>query len=173
MVSKPALFVFILGSSDIRKHKMLKKLVAVTAVVVMGLSMPTTAAEENREKPSKEQRLVRMQEHLNLSDDQVEEIRSVHSNGGGRDEIGAILTDDQRGQLRSFRKSGKEGRNNKMREHLNLSDEQVSQIQSIKESGGGREEIAAVLTDDQRQQMHEFKKNHKKMREQGSSEPVE
>jgi hypothetical protein len=135
--------------------------------------MPTTAAQENRAKPSKEERLDRMQEHLNLSDDQVEEIRSVHSNGGGRDEVSAILTDDQREQLRGFRKSGKEERINRMREHLNLSDEQVSQIQSIKENGGGREEIAAVLTDDQRKQMHDSKKNGKKMHKQGASEPVE
>ena len=152
---------------------MLKEIVAATAIVIMGLSMPTTAAEESREKPSKEERLVRMQEQLNLSDDQVEEIRNVHSNGGGRDEISAILTDDQREQLRSFRKSGKEERINKMREHLNLSDDQVAQIQSIKESGGGRKEIVAVLTDDQRQQMHEFKRHHKERHKQGTSEPVE
>jgi molybdenum-dependent DNA-binding transcriptional regulator ModE len=152
---------------------MLKEIVAATALVIMGFSMPTAAAQENKAKPSKEERLVRMQEHLNLSDDQVEEIRTVHSNGGGRDQVSAILTDDQREQLKSFRKSGKEERINKMQEHLDLSDEQVSQIHAIKENGGGRKEIAAVLTDDQRQQMHDFKKNHKKMNKQGSSEPVD
>ena len=152
---------------------MMKKIVAMTAVIIMALSLAATAEEKNRAKPTKEERLVRMQEHLNLSDDQVEEIRRVHSNGGGRDEVSAILTDDQREQLKRSRKSGKEERINRMREHLNLSDEQVSQIQSIKENGGGREEIAAVLTDDQRQQMHGFKKNQKKMHKQGTSEPVE
>ena len=152
---------------------MLKEIVAVTAVVIMGLSLAATAAGEKREKPTKEERLVRMQEHLNLSDDQVDEIRSIHSNGGGRDEINATLTDDQREQLKNFRKSGKEEHHGRMREHLNLSDEQVSEIQSIRESGGGRDEISAVLTDDQRQQMHDFKKNRKKMHKQGTSEPVE
>ena len=152
---------------------MLKKIVAVTAVVIMGLSMPTTAGQENRAKPSKEERLVRMQEHLNLSDEQVDEIRTVHSNGGGRDEIRDILTDDQREQLKNFRKSGKGEHLGRMQEHLNLSDEQVSEIQSIRESGGGRDEISAVLTDDQRQQMHDFKKNRRKMHKQESSEPVE
>jgi Spy/CpxP family protein refolding chaperone len=153
---------------------MMKKIVAMTAVMMMALSLAATAAEEaKRAKPTKEERLVRMQEHLNLSDDQVDEIRSIHSNGGGRAEINATLTDGQREQLKNFRKPGKEERINRMREHLNLSDEQVSQIQNIKENGGGREEIATVLTDDQRQQMHEFKKNRKKMHKQGASEPVE
>jgi molybdenum-dependent DNA-binding transcriptional regulator ModE len=152
---------------------MMKKIVAMTAVIMMALSLAATAEEKNRAKPTKEERLVRMQEHLNLSDDQVEEIRSVHSNGGGRDEVSAILTDDQREQLKSFRKSGEEERINRMREHLNLSDEQVSEIRSIKDSGGGRDEISAVLTDDQRQQMHDFKKNQKKMHKQETSEPVE
>ena len=48
-----------------------------------------------REAAVAEQRLQRMQQHLNLSDSQVEEIRSIREQGGGRDEVRAILTDEQ------------------------------------------------------------------------------
>ena len=46
-----------------------------------------------------------------------------------------------------------------MQENLNLSDEQVSQIQEIQDRGGDRSEIKAVLTDEQSAQMKEMRKN--------------
>jgi hypothetical protein len=69
--------------------------------------------EEQREKAAQmrkhrrehrsERGLERMQERLNLSDDQVAEIRRIRSEGGGRDEVEQVLTDEQREQAEALR----------------------------------------------------------------------
>ena len=41
-------------------------------------------------------RMARMQEHLGLSDAQIEHIRGIRKNGGSREDMRAVLTDDQR-----------------------------------------------------------------------------
>jgi len=69
--------------------KTLITIVTLTAITCSG----TSIGAGNRQ--GGEQRLQRMQQHLNLSDSQVEEIRSIREQGGGRDEVRAILTDEQ------------------------------------------------------------------------------
>ena len=49
----------------------------------------------------------------------------------------------------------------RMQEHLQLTDEQVAQIRSIRENGGSREEVHAVLNDTQRAQLEEHRANHR------------
>jgi Spy/CpxP family protein refolding chaperone len=44
--------------------------------------------------------LDRMQEHLDLSDQQVEEMRSIIEAGGTREEVHEVLTDEQREKLK-------------------------------------------------------------------------
>lgn len=46
-----------------------------------------------------------------------------------------------------------------MQENLGLSQEQMEQIRSIRESGGGREEIRAVMTDEQQAKLDEHRAN--------------
>jgi Spy/CpxP family protein refolding chaperone len=41
-----------------------------------------------------------MQEHLDLSDQQVEEMRSIIEAGGTREEVHEVLTDEQREKLK-------------------------------------------------------------------------
>ena len=48
----------------------------------------------------------------------------------------------------------------RMKAHLELSDEQVGQIQQIRADGGGRDDIRAVLTEEQRAKMDEARKRH-------------
>ena len=84
---------------------MLKKIAVLATVVALGISLPVAACEDGKQRPSKEERLSRMQAHLNLSDDQVSQIRGIHENGGGREEITAVLTEDQRQQMRDFHES--------------------------------------------------------------------
>ncbi len=47
-----------------------------------------------------EDRLARMQKHLDLSDDQVSQIRDIRANGGGREDVRAVLTEDQQATMR-------------------------------------------------------------------------
>lgn len=49
----------------------------------------------------------------------------------------------------------------RMQQNLGLSDEQVSQIQEIRQNGGGRQEIRAILTEEQLTLMKEHRKNHR------------
>ena len=47
-----------------------------------------------------------------------------------------------------------------MQAHLGLSDEQAEQIKSIREAGGSREEVRAVLTEEQQAKFDAVKKRH-------------
>jgi Spy/CpxP family protein refolding chaperone len=146
---------------------MLKKIVALATIVLMSTTTLVTAAESGQGRPTPEERLGRLQKHLDLSDDQVSQIRQIHENGGGREEIGAVLTQDQRAKMGKHR--GSEDRFKKMQEQLNLSEEQVSQIRDIRSNGGGRKEVAKVLTEEQLSQVKEHRKNKEHRRKSGEN----
>ncbi len=82
---------------------MLKTIAIVTTAFALGASTFAIAGE-GQGRPTKEERLNRMQQHLDLSEDQVSQIREIHRNGGGREELGAVLTESQRTQIRNHRK---------------------------------------------------------------------
>lgn len=117
--------------------------------------------------------LEQMQEHLELSDTQVEEIRQIRAGGGSREDIHAVLTEEQQQKLRAHRMQmrgqGKGPNLERMQQHLGLSDEQVAQIRQIKAEGGSREDIEAVLTDEQRQKMVEHRKQRQGKRQNASA----
>lgn len=56
-----------------------------------------------------EERLARMQEHLGLSDEQVSQIREIHANGGGREEVRGVLTGEQVEMMKEHRRSRQGG----------------------------------------------------------------
>ena len=84
---------------------MLKKLAVLGIAAFISISLPCLAGEGEGHKPGGEERLSRMQEHLDLSDEQVSQIRDIHERGGDRKEIGAVLTDGQREQMHEHRKN--------------------------------------------------------------------
>ena len=66
----------------------------------------------------------------------------------------------------------------RMQENLGLSDEQVTQMREIRENGGGREDIRAILTDEQLATMKERRgqnkgKGHRSGQGRPQGEPVE
>ncbi len=66
-------------------------------------------------------RMARMQEQLGLSDEQMKQIREIRENGGGREEMRAVFTDEQRALMKERRGqmegSGGKGRGGKGRGH--------------------------------------------------------
>jgi Spy/CpxP family protein refolding chaperone len=150
---------------------MLKKIVALATIILMSTSTFVTAAESGQGKPTPDERLSRMQKHLNLSDDQVSQMREIHENGGGREEMGAVLTEDQRAKMGKHKGSKKHFK--QMQEQLNLSEEQVSQIRDIRSNGGSREDVANVLTEEQLSQMNEFRKGKEHRRKGGENSAAE
>ena len=68
-----------------------------------------------------------------------------------------VLAEDQAGS-RGGQGGGKGGdRMARMQQHLQLSDEQVAEMRSIREAGGGRQEMFGVLNDTQRTQLEEHR----------------
>ena len=53
-------------------------------------------------------RMARMQEHLGLSDAQVEQMREIRENGGSREDMRAVLTDEQRTLIEEHRAQRRE-----------------------------------------------------------------
>jgi Spy/CpxP family protein refolding chaperone len=45
-----------------------------------------------------------MQQHLDLTDAQVEEIRQIKAEGGSREDIKAVLTEEQQQKMQQHRK---------------------------------------------------------------------
>ncbi len=56
-------------------------------------------------------RAARMQKELGLSDEQMQQMRSIRENGGGREEMRAVLNDEQRAIVKERRAKG-QGRGN-------------------------------------------------------------
>jgi hypothetical protein len=49
-------------------------------------------------------RALHMQEQFGVSDDQLSQMREIRGNGGSREDVRAVLTDDQRSQMEQWRK---------------------------------------------------------------------
>ncbi len=87
-------------------------------ILILALAMvsTTTFAGDNEGKRGGD-RMARMQEHLSLSDDQMKQIREIRENGGSREEMRAVFTDEQRALMKERRAqmeaSGGKGRGGK------------------------------------------------------------
>lgn len=55
------------------------------------------------------QRMAHLQQALGLSDEQVAQIHEIRQNGGGRDEVRSVLTDEQRALMDEHR-ANRQGR---------------------------------------------------------------
>ena len=66
----------------------------LTFVLCLAMTSAVTIADEVKSKPNAD-RMARMQQNLGLSDQQVAQIRQLRDNGGSKEEILAVLTDDQ------------------------------------------------------------------------------
>jgi Spy/CpxP family protein refolding chaperone len=79
-------------------------------------------------------RMERMQKELDLTTEQVQQIRDIKKNGGSREEMRAVLTPEQQAKAVELRKAhgGKNaGGFERLKEGLGLSDEQVAQMRAI------------------------------------------
>ena len=105
-------------------------------------------------------RLERMRQHLDLSDAQVEEMRRIREEGGSREDMRAVLTEEQQAKARQARETHGDKMRKRMREDLDLTDEQVAEMRRIRDEGGSREDMHAVLTDEQRAKLDAKRAQH-------------
>jgi Spy/CpxP family protein refolding chaperone len=110
---------------------------------------------------------------LNLTDAQKAEMQTIKSNT--RAQIEAILTPEQKATLQAAkearqgqRQAGQGQRGKKGWANLNLSEEQKTQMREIQEAS--KEQMLAVLTPEQRQQMQEMRQNMRSRRQQRNSQ---
>lgn len=115
---------------------------------------------------------------LNLTEEQQTALDQLRQNQ--RSQIDAILTDEQKAQIQSARENRgpRGGEDRRMRpspfDSLNLTAEQRTQIEAIRSAA--KEQMDAVLTPEQRQQLELHRQQHqqqRQQREQDNSQPPE
>ena len=80
----------------------------VAAALLVGAVHNATAGPRNGAGNGKgmrgqSPRMVHMQQSLGLSEAQISQIREIRANGGGRDEIRGVLTEEQRSMMDAHR----------------------------------------------------------------------
>ena len=83
---------------------------ALISLLVLALAASSVHAQpsgkgpgQGMRGPGQGQRMQHMQQALGLSQEQVEHIRSIRQNGGGRDEVRGVLTEEQRTMMDEHR----------------------------------------------------------------------
>lgn len=95
-------------------NKHMKKLLTLILITAFASSVANAAENksEGQNRRGGPEQMVRMKEYLGLSDEQAEQIMEIRQNGGGRQEIQAIFTEEQRQLIHERRSQGKgQGRN--------------------------------------------------------------
>ena len=138
----------------------MKAIIITPIAITLGLLIAVSTASTERlgaktDSAIAEQRL-HVQQKLGLSEEQAAQIKAIRENGGSREELNEVLTAEQQAKMASIKESHKglrEKRIAKMKKRLDLSDDQVEKIQEIRESGGTREDVFAVLSEEQKTKM--------------------
>ena len=138
----------------------IKSVIAVLALSATLLAPGAQAGDERREEHRE-----RMQAELGLSDEQMQQMKEIRESGGSREDAAAVLTEEQREKMRELREQHPDRA--RMQEHrarmqveLGVTDEQMQQMHEIRRNGGSREDAAAVLTEEQRAQMRQWREEN-------------
>ncbi len=94
-----------------QRASVMKKILIL--ILAMALASSATFADDEEGKQGGDDRMARMQQNLGLSDEQVTQMRQIRDNGGDKEKILAVLTDEQlalmkerRGKMKSRGKKG-------------------------------------------------------------------
>jgi Spy/CpxP family protein refolding chaperone len=132
-----------------------------TQGLVLGLILISSVTFAQSPEGGKSAHKGQMRKELGLTDEQVQQMREIRESGGSRKEAMEVLTPEQQAQAQELRKKNQGKRGGRMQQHLGLDDEQMAEIEEIKQAGGSREDIRAVLTPEQQAQFDEGKKQRK------------
>ncbi|MEM9256959.1 MAG: hypothetical protein AAGA91_16060 [Pseudomonadota bacterium] len=105
-------------------------------------------------------------DELGLTPEQLQQMREIRESGGSREDVRAVLTEEQRAKadaLRGESKGQRDKRWARLQKQLGLSDEQISEMEAIREAGGTPDEVRSVLTDEQRAKAETMRKPHRPM----------
>lgn len=141
---------------------------SLTLASSVALAQPESGTQGGHKGGQKGFPLVRMQNELGLTDEQLGKMREIRDAGGTREEIGAVLTPEQRdkaAELKQAHQGNSEARLSRMKTHLDLSDEQAEKIEKIMEEGGSRHEIYEVMTPEQKTKLDQARGHRKGQRQ--------
>jgi len=80
----------------------MKRLLMVIGLVLVSIPAFTFAGDSERQHGGGD-RMAQMQERLGLSDEQVEQLRQIRENGGSREEMKAVFTEEQHAMMKERR----------------------------------------------------------------------
>jgi hypothetical protein len=80
------------------------------ALAAVLISSPFASASEGQGKGRHQQRAAHMQEKFGVTDEQLAEMHRIRQEGGSREEIRQVLTEDQRRQMKEWRENNPGGR---------------------------------------------------------------
>jgi periplasmic protein CpxP/Spy len=171
------------GYSVTKDSVMNFKLLASAIVLPLSLTMTLPAFAQTTDTPSAPTQADRMPRHarlLNLTPEQQAQLEEIRQNA--RSQIDAILTSEQKAQLEAAREErqqarqsgqpgerpeGRRGRGDRGFEALNLTADQRTQIEAVKNDT--REQMDAILTPEQRQQLEQHRQQHEQRRQASPS----
>lgn len=150
----------------------------IALFLAAAIATPLVSYAQDGKGTITDEQLTRMQQHLELTDEQIAEMRRIRDDGGTKKEVRAVLSDEQKAKAQEMKaargnsdkgKSRKEGKStvtdeqlSKMQEALGLSDEQLAEMRQIRDGGGSAKEVRAVLTEEQKAQVQARKQTRKK-----------
>ena len=79
----------------------MKKIVLL--IICMAMISAVTFADDEKGEQDSGDRMAKMQQNLGLTDEQVAEIRHIRDNGGSKEEIMAVLTEEQLAMMKERR----------------------------------------------------------------------
>ena len=135
------------------------KLLLIPTLVGLIFATPLPAQAEGEQAPLTH-RQARLAD-LNLTPEQQQQIRQIRQNA--RAQIQQVLTPQQRQQLSQLRNQDPKQRRAAMKQ-LNLTEAQKAQIRQIRAQT--RQQIKAILTPEQRQQLAAWRQQRQKWRGQ-------
>lgn len=146
---------------------MKKFVVALTLALAssVALAESETGSENGSTSGAKAAPVARMQDELDLTDEQKQKMREIRDAGGTREEMQAVLTAEQQAKAAELRKERMGERADRMKEELGLSSEQMAKIKDIRKAGGTREEVRAVLTPEQQVKFDAMRSEHQGQRQ--------
>jgi Spy/CpxP family protein refolding chaperone len=128
-------------------------LTLTSAPLVVKAESPSAITVAQAQKPEKWQ-------NLNLTPEQRTRMAEIRSQT--RSQIEAVLTPQQREQLKATMQESRQKRREAFA-NLNLTPEQKAQMRQIKQSA--KSQFEAVLTPEQQQQLQQFRENRRSQRQ--------
>lgn len=103
----------------------MKSVLPIIAALVLIASVPAAAQHRGGDPEKHEQRIEKMKSELNLSDEQVEQIKAIHQEYRGKRE--AVVSKEDKEQLRALRDEERE------KIHAVLTPEQAAKAKELRE----------------------------------------